>query len=94
MSWKIWYSDKSTFSSTDGNPFNAPKKGVEVITEKRDGRTLLHSKGEVYGWDGIGWNTKSSVDKNWLITLYGELMDTKEFKALREEAMLWLHPEV
>ena len=96
MSWKIWYDDETSYASWDGLPEDAPAEGVQMIAEKRAGRTLLHNMGEVYIWDGVGWESASEAKENWpegTVVLRGRLMDTKKFKTLREEAMLWLHPD-
>lgn len=32
MKWRIYYADGSTFSDSDGSPFEAPRQDVQVIT--------------------------------------------------------------
>lgn len=54
--WKIYYADNSTFSSLNGTPYEAPSKGVIVITQKEDNvkgwRTVI---GDYYVYQSWGW---------------------------------------
>jgi len=84
--WKIWYLDGSTFSSEDGKPEAAPD-GIEVIAERRDGRTLLHTGGEHYRWDGNGWSAVPILPD---IKKSGRLMKVEDFKVLKALALKWL----
>ncbi len=92
--WKIWYVDGSTFTNDDGTPNDAPKHGVEVIAEKRDGRTILWVYGEVYCWIDNGWCCAPTRNRHWpddAPTLYGKQTDDASFVRMKTEAMEWLH---
>lgn len=96
-SWKICYDDGTAFSSEDGKVKDARADGVQVIAEKRDGRTLLHVYGELYAWFDGGWTTGTARKSHWpedAIILHGLWMDTDRFVLLKEEAIAWLHSEV
>ena len=87
-SWKIYYGDGTTFSSEEGTPEAAPLEGVQAIAEHRDGRTLLHTGGEVYRWTGSGWRARPAARD---VKRSGAEMELSAFKAIRSEAMEWLH---
>lgn len=86
MTWRAYYADASTFGSDDGQPEEAPD-GIQAVAEKRDGRTLLHTGGEFYRWDGRGWRARPAIPD---VKRSGPLMDLAEFKALKERAFEWL----
>ena len=52
MHWIIYYGDRSTFSSKDGDPFHAPAVNVQVVVT--DG-ALQFSKENYYWNDDFGW---------------------------------------
>lgn len=54
--WKIYYVGGATFSSNDGEPWQAPRLGVLAIVsfEPDNGREILARK-EFYWWDGSHW---------------------------------------
>lgn len=49
--WIIWYEDRSSFSSWDGLPWEAPRDGVICITVSKDscGRYLISAR-NYYCW--------------------------------------------
>jgi hypothetical protein len=49
--WIIWYDDKSSFSSDDGEPWDAPRDGVICISVARRacGRYVIHQT-NFYCW--------------------------------------------
>lgn len=64
--WRIYYADGSTFSSYDGEPWQAPKVGAQVVlkTDPDVGRFLFaardfywfdHERGEWFGGDQAGF---------------------------------------
>ena len=88
MAWKIFYGDSSRFSSDDGPAEDAPRSGVQVVAEKRDGRRLQHSLADFYVFkDGIWQGIYTEADG---IVLEGELIDLGDFKRIRQEAIDWL----
>ena len=90
MDWKVYYGDGSTFSSDDGEPREAPPHGVQVIVERVGERTMQHSLGDYYGWDGVQWEANNTKQERWGVVLIGTLFDTARFKQMRGEAMAWL----
>ena len=60
MRWKIHYGDGSTFSSNDGDPFDAPALNVQIIVVRDDdpssqlGRYPVH-RFDYYWWDEPDW---------------------------------------
>jgi len=58
MWWRIYY-EREVFTSEDGSPFDAPRVGVQVIVQEKDGDyTLIHGRDHFY-WeeDRGGWMT-------------------------------------
>lgn len=66
IKWRIYYTDGTTFSNKDGNPYDAPKEGVQVIlkTEPDVGRFMIamkdyywfdHQRQEWFGGDMAGF---------------------------------------
>jgi len=53
MGWEIYYGDKSTFSSEDGDPFHAPQNNVQVVNN--NGK-LYYGKDAYYWRPDVGWN--------------------------------------
>jgi hypothetical protein len=54
LDWKIFYGDKSTFSSDDGDPFHAPTNNVQVVNNNgklQSGKTAYYWNFET-GWNG------------------------------------------
>lgn len=51
IDWIIWYDDHSSFSSDDGNPWDAPRNGVICISvpKRSCGRYLISSR-SYYCW--------------------------------------------
>ena len=51
-SWKIFYDDGSTFSSDDGNAWEAPAVGVLVLMQvDSEGKRVLYCKDDYYCWE-------------------------------------------
>lgn len=60
--WKVFYTDGSTFCDEDGNPWDAPRTGVQVVVTKwrrsPSARRLLgpvDKEGELYGRSYYCW---------------------------------------
>ena len=87
--WKIFYNNFS-FSNADGLPKSAPSRGVLAIAELRDGKSLLHVKGEFYSWDGLGWQTSYTLPN----IKFGLLVEDDVYEKAKEEALLWLRKSV
>jgi hypothetical protein len=50
MWWRIYYEDGKVFTSDDGEPFDAPRVGVEIVVQEKDGSHEL-----VFGRDHFYW---------------------------------------
>lgn len=92
--WKVWYSDGSTFSSSDGPPELAPKRGVQAIacSDREHGRVICRSNdfyiwsvfdGE-WGWQGVDyfglWDYLQ--DPGSKIVLFGRTIGNAEYRQL------------
>ncbi len=57
MRWRIYYIGGSTFDSSQGAPFDAPKEGCGVIVapDPEVGRALIHRWNWYYFKSGIWW---------------------------------------
>ena len=53
MRWRIYYDTGSTFSDTDGSPYDAPALGVLVIAceDESVGRVLVYGQSYYFWWD-------------------------------------------
>jgi len=80
MHWKIYYNDRSTFSSLDGDPEDAPTRGVQVIAQD-DPRLVwvTQAKSDYYIWDDRG-----DGPRFWGVDLFGlwEYLFTKPGKKI------------
>lgn len=56
LKWKIYYSDGSFFTNKDGNPEDAPGRGVQIILQRDDmiGREVLRAT-DFYVWKDNKW---------------------------------------
>lgn len=58
MQWKIWYSDKTTYTSLDGGPEEAPANNVQVIVQSsKDHGWQALSNSHFYIWRYGRWWT-------------------------------------
>jgi len=55
--WEIIYDDHSTFSNLDGQYWQAPRTGVEVVLQRteRAGVAMLHSPDGWWFWKSSRW---------------------------------------
>lgn len=96
IDWKIWYADRSTFTSEDGKPEDAPGLDVQIIVSacERVGRRLLNRHD--YYWFNVEhgeWRGGEIFDLwNYLhrpgikIPKFGSLMLLEEFNAIYQLA--------
>jgi hypothetical protein len=54
MWWRVYYDDGSCFTSQEGTPFDAPRRGVQIIVQEKDGGHEL-----VWGRDHFYFEPKS-----------------------------------
>lgn len=67
--WKIFYSDRSTFDSTQGDPSKSPKMGIICIVypDELVGRVIMHK------WDFYYWHP---IEMQWWGTdIFGVVLD-------------------
>lgn len=56
MEWCVYYEDESSFSSDDGAPHEAPRRGVLVVAnEDAEVGKVLHHRGDFYIWNHGHW---------------------------------------
>lgn len=97
LSYRIYYTDGSTWDSTQGEPEDAPRYGVQVIVQKHPDpqeRPFLTWQGDYYIWKKNQW---FPVDRfafdmyyfvqNGEVGLAGEYTDNDNWKALMDRAM-------
>jgi hypothetical protein len=53
-SWTVFYADDSTFTSSDGDPEDAPLDGVLVIIDETHGRRIVQGH-DYYAWIDGEW---------------------------------------
>ncbi|MDQ3730312.1 MAG: hypothetical protein M3355_12075 [Actinomycetota bacterium] len=58
--WRVYYGDGSTFSSEDGEPKDAPKRGVQLVAriiDSPNGPQMAYAyRDDFYWWaEGDGW---------------------------------------
>lgn len=93
MSWKIFYATGQTFSSADGTAFAAPRLGVAVIAEKREGQSYIWKYGDLYARFKQMWHTAIVRRKAWpknAVILCGEMMPAADFTSTLLRAAAWL----
>ncbi len=56
LRWRVWYDDGSSFSDLEGEPHEAPGRGVQVVVQAdpRTGRRGI-SGADYYIWKGDRW---------------------------------------
>lgn len=59
MWWRVYYADGSVFTSQEGEPWDAPRLGVQVVAQERDGdHELVWGRDHFYYDPGAGgWCT-------------------------------------
>lgn len=94
VDWIIYYDDGSSFSSDDGETWDAPRTGVEVVVQRNEqtGYDFLCTIGDyfVYDKDRGGWRITDfwgTLDhcvscRNPLV-LFGRNMSDEEFQKLK-----------
>ena len=109
MKWAIYYSDRSIFTSDDGEPWDAPRLGVQVIfeahshnvTEKYSTCNCMdyfyyeEAAGGFSSTDQFGFYDHLIRERN-PCPFFGRMLSNKEWKACFDWAKLhWLdaHPE-
>jgi hypothetical protein len=97
MLWRIFYTDGSTYSNTDGSPYDAPPDGVQVIvkSDKDNGRFLVaqrdyywfdHRRQQWFGGD-IGGFWQHLRKPGPAKVLFGEFVTNEEYQACVSAAL-------
>ena len=99
IAWKIYYTDGSDFSSSDGTPWDAPRQRVQIIAQQIDGEWDIldgadlicadfyyYEHGRFYRADYLSmW--RHLLHAKQPLVLWGEMMDKKAFLQLRKEVL-------
>ena len=92
MKWKIFYPDGASYSSDDGDPALAPKRGVQAIavTDSMIGRRIERSE-NFYIWTPAngGWRGADKfglfdylIDPGYKIVLFGRTLSEDEYRKI------------
>lgn len=97
--WRIYYTDGSTFDSTQGEPWDAPRYGVQVIVQDHvdpQERPYLVWQGDYYIWKGQWFPVdRFAFDMYYFVNtlsgrkvgLAGEYTDNDNWVAITRRAM-------
>lgn len=89
--WKIYYADGSEFTHEDGSPYDAPRVGVQVVVQEKDGDwEIIHGRDHFYYEPKIGgWYSSDlfgAIDhlmrSRRQCLLFGRVMADDEYHAL------------
>ena len=93
MWWRIYYERGVVYTSEDGSPFDAPRVGVQVIAQEKDGTyELIHGRDHFY-WEPErgGWMTTEifgAIDHlmraNRQCLLFGRQLSDADYTAVLE----------
>jgi hypothetical protein len=99
LRWAIVYTDRSVFTSDDGPPESAPRRGVQVVLVADQAHNYRHefSNPGRWGWrdDHGTWFGYDDHEAAWdylvnyegrPLLIYGERMNTEDYYALRRWA--------
>jgi hypothetical protein len=96
LRWRIYYGDGSTYSSTDGSPFDAPRLNVQIIVgpDAQTGRYIV-AQHDAYWWDNererwFGGDRRGEWDYlcqlGPRVVLYGRFIGNAEYNACANAA--------
>jgi hypothetical protein len=104
MDWIVYYADGSTFSSQDGEPWDAPRRYVQLVMQRHPakGAVILHGSCNdyiYYCWHGDQWRPHTQVGfEQYLdapgsvkVRLCGYWIEDEKFSAVINRALN--HPE-
>lgn len=96
MRYKIRYGDGTTYTDLDGEPQNAPKRNVQVISQTCDlVAHRIERDNDYYVWDESynGWKGCDQfglydylIDPGFKIVLFGRQLTNEEYSAILTEA--------
>lgn len=96
--WKVWYDDREPFTSSDGPPELAPKRGVQcVVVSDRDHGWYFCRSNDFYiwaeydgtmGWQGVDyfglWDYLQAPGSK--VVLFGRTIGNVEYRQLLNRA--------
>ena len=94
MTWRIWYDNGTTYGSDNGQPQDAPGRGVICIVQEneRTGRVKL-SGADYYTWNGGQWFRADSfglwdylAGRGWKKVVFGRMVDRGRYELIMREA--------
>ena len=96
--WIVFYADGSSFSSEDGAPEDAPRRGVEIIAQREDdsGRVLwwghdyfwwLDGHRQWVGGDRIGLVEHLADPGSYKVVLIGKVVPYHAFREIYRQAV-------
>jgi hypothetical protein len=99
MQWKIWYDNGATFTSEDGGPQEAPRRGVQLVSvaDPTFGRVICRDN-DFYIWkeydDRPSWQGVDHAglydylfEPGWKCVLFGRTIGNQEFRSLVTKAI-------
>lgn len=93
--WRIYYGDGSTYSDTDGTPYDAPTRNVQAIISADDAVGWhMHNSEDYYWWHTeMGWVSGDHFGfYDYLLepgpkrVLFGRSISREEYNAIIERA--------
>lgn len=95
MKWKIYYDTGVTYSDVDGDPFNAPGRGVQLIAHQniQVGR-MFQLKNDFYWWvEHKGWLGGDLfglydylLDNGPKKVIFGKVLTNEDFQKIYKQA--------
>ncbi len=94
MKWIIFYDDGTTYSDSDGSPYDAPSRGVQIIChESSDVGRVVNGKEDYYWWNGSRWHGGDLFGLyDYLLgsghrkVIFGRVLDNESFRRIVESA--------
>lgn len=99
MEWRLYYEDGSTFDSDEGDPFDAPRTGVQVLVLfDEGGHPHLISQADYYYFEpercALGWwfaDFPGMIDHLHRaarpLVLFGRMMQDSQFTEIEKRAL-------
>jgi len=91
--WRIYYDNGSVFTDADGEPFAAPRQGVQIIVQEKDGDYEMVQGRDHFYWEPKvgGWCTSDLfgafdhlVRASRQCLLFGRQMTDDQYRALEQ----------
>jgi len=92
MKWKIRYGDNTTYSNLDGEPQDAPKRNIQIISQRCELVShRIERDNDYYVWDSEygGWKGCDQfglydylIDSGFKIVLFGRQLTNEEYSRI------------